>query len=388
MKRLQKVSKVGIVCMPDISSGGGGFPKVVRDLIFTLDYLGIEVYLLSPFGLDIEKITKFYGKFKIKKIYSCSKFKRFFCKEDTLARKVIKKEFKKMAKEVDLIIDMDGRILHKYLPKNPPRYIVWRVSPVRSDLDKFPNLHRSYKRKIKDNIKAVINLKKERLNDKYDIYPVDNYTRNELEKYWKIRLKENLYPGVETDKFFYDKKLKKNLIIVFGRIAKNKMVDDSIKIFYNGTKKFSNYELIIMGGSTPDSEDYINYLNQLIKGFEISKRVRIIKNPTFEELREILSQAKVLIDSQQGESITLTSVEAMASGVIVLTSKDCGTWDEVVEKGKWGVGFDDVEDGGRKLEEILEKLEKEKINPKKFMKRAEFFSRENFIKRIKQIINT
>lgn len=376
--------------MPDISTGGG-FQKVTRDLIAALNLLGKEVYLLSPFRLDIKKITDFYGPIRVQKSYSCNEFKRFFCKDDILARKIIKKEFQKMAKNVDLIIDMEGRILHNYLPKNSnkPKYIVWRVSPARADFEKFPNLPRSYGRKIKDMIKKIINIQKHTLSRNHKIYTVDNYTEDELIKYWGLEPeKHHLYPEVNTDEFFYDKKRKKNQIVVSGRIIMCKRLDDSVKIFAKGTKNYPDYELVIIGGATKDSKDYINYLKKIAKNLGVGEKVKIIENPPFEELKKVLIESKVLIDSEQGESTTITAIEALASGVIVLASThDCGTWWEMLESGKWGFGFENIEEGGNKLDMILEKLEKGTLNPKKFTKRPEFYSHKNFVRRVKKILS-
>ena len=147
------IKKVGIVAMPDISTGGG-FPKVVRDLIVGLNELGKKVYFLSPFKLDLDKIAKFYGPIKVTKEYNnypIQGIRLKFYRENIIARKLIKKRFQKLIKEVDLVIDMDGKVLHNYIPQGyGDKYIIWRVSPAKSDLDKFSNLHRSTKRKIKD----------------------------------------------------------------------------------------------------------------------------------------------------------------------------------------------------------------------------------------------
>ena len=92
------------------------------------------------------------------------------------------------------------------------------------------------------------------------------------------------------------------------------MIEDSIRIFARGTKNYPDYNLIIMGGLTPDSESYIKYLNQVIKEENISSKVRIIGNPSFEELKKELLNSKVLIESQRDISLTMTSIEALAAG--------------------------------------------------------------------------
>ena len=385
-----KIEKVGVVATSNISMGGG-YPKVIRDLINALTILGKKVYLATPFEVDFDKIEKFYGAIKVEKVFNLSKFKIVFCKEVSITRRLIKKEFQKMVQEVDMIIDMDGGVLHNYLPANfnNKRYVIWRGSPACSDLEKFNDLPKSFERKVKDLLQKIFNLKRNLPSKKHKIYALDNYTENELKKYWGLKSeKHHLYPEVAIENFFYDKKRKKNLILISGRIASNKRLDDSIKIFCFGTKKFPDYELVIIGGTVHDSKHYINYLKKLAERLGISEKVRVIPNPSYEKLREVLLDAKVLLDAQQGESTTITAIEALASGAIVLAStRDCGTWWEMLESGKWGFGFDNVEEGGRKLENILENLEKGNLNPEKFMKRTKFYSHENFVKRIKKILD-
>ena len=62
-----KHKKIGLVVMGNISVGGG-YPRVIYDLISVLNEMGKEVYLLTPFKLDFEKINQLYGPIKLKKI--------------------------------------------------------------------------------------------------------------------------------------------------------------------------------------------------------------------------------------------------------------------------------------------------------------------------------
>ena len=224
-------NKIGIIAMPDISTGGG-FPKVVRDLINGLNELGKKVYFLSPFKLDKEKIAKFYGPINVAKEYNQTGLRLKLSRENILARKLIKKQFRKLIKEVDLVIDTDGKVLHNYIPRGlESKYIIWRISPAKTDLDKFSNLHRSPKRKIKDLIIKIMDFPKHKPSKNHKIYTLDNYTEIELMKYWNLTPEEtHLYPEVDTTKLKYDKDRKKNQIVIAGRIIMCKRLDDSIKI--------------------------------------------------------------------------------------------------------------------------------------------------------------
>jgi len=385
------MKKIGIVAMSNISQAGG-YPRAVRDLINALTKLGKQVYLTTPFKLNYKKIEKYYGQIHLEKVYNLNKFRTMLCKEEKiLSRKLIIKEFRKMAKEVDIIIDIDRGVLHKYLPKDfdKSKYIIWRLSPACLDFEKFPNLPRSPKRKIKDFIKKILTIKKTAHSKKYKIYPLDEWTRNELIQYYNFKPEEFcLYPEIQTDKILFKPKKKKNKIVVLGRIAQNKFIDDAVKVFALGTKKHPEYELIILGGATKDSEYYIKKLRSIAKKFKVDKKVKIIKNPPFKKLKEVLEESKILINAQRGDSVNLTTVEAIAAGCVILATKnDSGTWLGTLEKGKHGFGFSNNKEGGEQLNIILDKLKTRKLNVKKLSKRAEFYSEKKFIERVKEILD-
>ncbi len=382
---MKKIKKVGIVTMPKISVGGG-FARVVRDLIASLNDMGKEVILLSPFKIDLEKISFLYGPVIINKIYYPNRLKSFFSHEETLGRKLLKRDFKKMAKEVDFIIDLDGGILHNYLPKNfdKSRYVIWRVSGLNRAAVKAQNL-KNWKITIKNLLEDSL-FRKRDFPKKIKMYAVDEWTKRDILKQWHVKPQKNcLYPEIKIKELNpYTKK--ENLIVILGRIARNKSIHDSIKIFSLGTKNFPEYNLVIAGGATPDSEEYIKFLKKIIKNFGIENRVKIIKDPSFEDIKIILQKSKVIIDAQKEVSLTMTSIEAMAAGNIVLGYKNSGGYTDILDNGKYGYGFLEVEEGGKKLHEILTNLKNKNINNKSSIRRAKEFGEDKFIKTLKNIL--
>ena len=256
---MKEIKKVGIVAMPIISTGGG-FQRVARDLIAALNSKNIEVSLLTPFRVDLKKIAELYGAIKIEKFYYPNKIISNLCREDILGRKLLKKQFRKMASEVDFIIDLDGGVLHRYLPKefNKNNYIVWRLSCINPDthkLQKFTN----WKMMVKKIAKKIIFSHKDRPAN-VKIYPLDEWTKREIIEFWKVKPQDMcMYPEIKVEEF-EPKKNRKKQIVVLGRIAPNKSIDESLEIFYRATKTRPEYNLIILGGATPDSETYIKKL--------------------------------------------------------------------------------------------------------------------------------
>src|SRR3989344_7410963 len=291
---MKKIKKVGIVAMPIISTGGG-FQRVARDLIAALNSKNIEVSLLTPFRVDLKKIAELYGAIKIEKFYYPNKIISNLCREDILGRKLLKKQFRKMASEVDFIIDLDGGVLHRYLPKDfkKDNYVVWRLSCINPDthkLQKFTN----WKMMVKKIAKKIIFSHKDRTeNDK--IYPLDEWTKREIIEFWKVKPQEMcMYPEIKV-KEFRTKKNKKNQIITYGRIARNKAIEDSINIFAHGTLKYPDYKLVIVGGLTPKNLSYVDSLKNYAKSLGVEKRVEFVPNPSFDRIKEITSESKGLL---------------------------------------------------------------------------------------------
>ncbi len=380
--------KVGVIAMFNLNSGGGA-PRVTIDLINSLKDIGKDVYLFTPFELDYEKIKGFYGEIKIDKVYNLGKFKKFFARGRAMPRKLMKRKFLQMTREVDFIIDIDGGILEKYLPEDfdKSRYIIWRISSVRPESERVWIKH-GIKRNIKETVQNFLGDKECRPSLDYKIFPIDKWTAKELKDYWNLDSEKIcLYPEIKVDELAFKKNIdKKNQIVIFGRIAPNKRVEESIKIFAYGTKNFPDYKLLIIGGETADSENYIKELKKIIQELKISERVQIVKNPPFEELKKVLQESKVIIDSQKEINLTMTSIEAMAAGNVVLGYKNSGGYLDILDNGKYGYGFLTAEEGGKELDLILKKLENGKINLKASIKRAQDFGKERFIKTIKIIL--
>ncbi|MBI2043102.1 glycosyltransferase [Candidatus Pacearchaeota archaeon] len=380
--------KIGIIAMFNLNSGGGA-PRVTVDLVNSLNEIGRKVFLLTPFELDYGKIKDFYGDIKIAKVYTLEKWKGFFARGRAMPRNLLIKKFQEMAKEVDFIIDIDGGIFENYLPESFDnlKYIIWRISCVKPGLER-PWIKYNFKRKIKEKILNFLGDIDCKPSNNHKIYPVDKWTAKELKEYWNIDSeKVFLYPEIKVDELLSrEKVVKKNQIVVFGRIDPNKSIETSIEIFALGTKNFLEYKLIIMGGKTADTEEYLKVLNELITNFKISDRIEIIKNPPFEELKKILQESKIIIDSQKEINLTMTSIEAMAAGNVVLGYKNSGGFIDILDNGKFGYGFLTEKEGGEKLKEIIEKMNKGEININASIKRARSFGKNRFIKTLKEII--
>ena len=374
--------KIGVVVMFKMNHGGGA-PRVVVDLIKTIHALGHAVHFLSPWKMDQDKIAQLFEPIQVEGEYNLGMVKSRWCVEPNFSRKLMKKEFKQMAEKVDLIIDIDGGIVHNYLPKDK-KYIIWRISGIEGEKTEWEK--RNIKRNIKNAIKNVLSSNKNTLSKHYKIYAVDEWTKKNLMERWGLTAEKIiLYPEIKTAQIIFNPKIKKNQAIILGRISPHKRVDESLRIFA-GAAQENNYNLIIIGGATAESPDYIQYLKTIAEQEKIINRVKFILDPSFDILKKTVEESKILIESQRDISLTMTSIECLAAGVVVLVHKNGGTFKEVLEGGKYGVGFVTIPDAAEKLKKIVKGLENKKVNPALLPKRAAFFSTEKFKERLKHIL--
>ena len=373
--------KIGLVVMFRIE--GGGAPNVLVNAIRSLNRMGKKVYLLTPFEVDFNSIEENFGKIEIEKIYYPENWKRSFCQGNFLPRRFMKKEFLEMIDEVDLIIDIDGGIMHEHLPESfdHSKYIVWRFSCVHVHLDQ----NWGWDRKAKEYTKIALGSRRCIPSKNHKIYASDKWTVNEL-KYWNLNAEDMcLYPKVQVEEFIDQGIKKKKQIAVFGRITPNKQVEDSIKIFAAGSKNHKDYNLVIFGASTGDTGDYILRLRKLVHELGVSDRVSIIPSPSFQQLKRLLLESKILIDSQGKVSNTLTSIEALAAGNIVIVNKDSGCYTEVLENGRLGFGFDNIAEGSVVLEDVLNRIDE--IDVSRSIDRSKDFSGSNFDIRLRRVVD-
>jgi glycosyltransferase involved in cell wall biosynthesis len=242
----------------------------------------------------------------------------------------------------------------------------------------------SFKRKFTEKVKTVLGARTLTIPSKdHKMYAVDEWTGREMGKYYQLGVEDiYLYPVIRVDDFFIVEKKKK--IAIFGRISPHKLIEDSIKIFAEGTKNNKDYGLVIFGAATADTSDYLNKLHKLIDSLELSDRVSIVQNPLFEDLKKILSETKIVIDSQREVSNTLTVIEAMAAGNIIIIHKNSGGYKEVLRNGSLGWGFESVEEGANALSGVLSRINEIKVDDS--VERSKDFSEDKFISRLNEIL--
>lgn len=193
-----------------------------------------------------------------------------------------------------------------------------------------------------------------------------------------------VYPPVNLEKFKthgvsnnFEKK--ENLVVTVGRIERAK----NLHIIPMLASKLPHFKFVIMGSLV--QKDYLSYLIRLIDELQVTDRVEIIPGVDEDTLIRMLAKARYYLHTTPYEHFGMAVVEAMAMGAIPIVHTRSGAWIDILAMGKFGYGY-------QKLEDIVRVLNESPKNPfeyelcRKVMIRARLFSYDMFKSRIKFIV--
>jgi glycosyltransferase involved in cell wall biosynthesis len=158
-----------------------------------------------------------------------------------------------------------------------------------------------------------------------------------------------LYPPVNTNDYEALSE-KENLVISVGAIQPNKRFEDIIRA--TGTIGL-DCRLIIVGYYQQGW--YYQELQRLIDKTGLRNRVRIIPNADKEQLRNILSKAKIIVHASRFEPFGISVVEGMASGCVPIVNNGptSGPWSDILDRGEFGLGFGTIKELAENIERVL-----------------------------------
>lgn len=225
---------------------------------------------------------------------------------------------------------------------------------------------------------------------KYDaVYCNSQYTKKWLKRKWNVNA-EVIYPPIDIPRTMTSQK-KKNIILSTGRLTPDKNYEFTIscfkEIYDSGIK---DYEFWVYG-SEP-SPEYLKRLNQLARGYPI----KIIINPTAQELEEAYSKAKIFIQAKGLginekkypallEHFGMTPVEAMAHGAVPIVLNK-GGYKESVENAKSGFLFNTKQEAVEKIKLLVNNQKLWKKLSKNAIAGAKKFSLERLHKELDRVM--
>ncbi len=177
--------------------------------------------------------------------------------------------------------------------------------------------------------------------------------------------------GVDLKKFYYDKKMKKNIVLFPARILLHKGILEFLKAANIISNKYKNWEFLIAGASQYNSPISIN--SEKIKEIINSKNIRCIgyKN----NIHELMNTAKIVCLPSYREGMPKSLNEAAASGCAIITTDVPGCREAVIDNYN---GYLCEIKNHKIIAEKLEKLLQKKDLLEKFSENSRKFAEENF----------
>jgi len=195
-----------------------------------------------------------------------------------------------------------------------------------------------------------------------------------------------VYPPVDIENFYFSKK--HNLIASVGRFSPFKRFEVLIKSLVN----IDEGKCIIMGSvarnAIRESVMYVRKLRKMINELKLQDRMRLLVNCPFDILRDMLSKAKFYVNCTLFEPFGISVVEGMASGCVPVVHRSGGAYADIIDHDKYGFSFKDENELADKITLLLENDDLCTKYREEAIKRSEFFSRENFKKRILNIMES
>lgn len=200
--------------------------------------------------------------------------------------------------------------------------------------------------------RTTLNLiKRSRMYELYDganFYVNSKYTMeisNKLFPLLNIRpnIMKVIYIPVNYEKNTGQLTKNKKLVITIGRIHSDK----NFELLFKVADKLKDYRFIIAGALNSGNETYYDYLIKNRPG-----NVEIKINITEGDKVELLKKAAIYIHLNSKENYGISVVEAMSYGLVPVVPKSGGPWEDLIAHGKYGYGFNNVDEAVEKIKNV------------------------------------
>jgi glycosyltransferase involved in cell wall biosynthesis len=400
------------IVIVNLFNGAGGGVRITLHIANILAERGYKVRLVALSGLPIDTLDRIHGtnlaKYLWKNLYV--KYLLDYQQSKYLLRfhLYIYHRYIKMLKEViatydpDIIVLFDDILpidwdsvkarvlLYSHFPY-VARLLYNIYDEIDSDYTKPFNIlkERVFRSSMLHRYFFVGNIK----DLKKDIEVIANSTITSIfiKRVWDVDSKI-LFPFVAIPQSILLKKplpinLRSNTIVSLGVITPGKRYGELIDAFSKVRQKLKNTKLIIIGSLVDKS--YYRYLLRKIKSLGLEENVFIFTDVDEEKKWKILLRAKMYVHMKRFEPFGIAVAEAMYAGAIPIVYKGYtnGPWIDILDKGKYGMGF-------RTIEELVEAiysvttLDKNQLGElqEKIFEKAHNFSLEVFKEKFIQLV--
>ncbi|MDA8054571.1 MAG: glycosyltransferase [Thermoplasmatales archaeon] len=166
---------------------------------------------------------------------------------------------------------------------------------------------------------------------------------------------------------------KKRQVVVLGRISATKSLEAAVKV-----SNESGIKMIIGGYLNRGDERFLERLRK-----SAQKNVTIRVNITEEEKKSLLMESSTILSLNRKENFGISVVEGMDFGCIPIVARSGGPWTDIVEEGKYGMGFSIYEEIPKLVERSFnfDQERRERISDS-----VERFSFDKFRERLRKIV--
>ncbi len=173
---------------------------------------------------------------------------------------------------------------------------------------------------------------------------------------------------------------REDMVVSIGRFTLEKRHEVVVEI----ASRLPEYEFHI-AGSTPTraSVEYYNRIRGMVEERGL-RNVHLHPNIPQRRLEELLLKAKVYLHAMPNEHFGIAVVEGMNAGLVPVVYKSGGPWFDIVERGRYGLGYSSVEEAVEKIRYAIRNYER---LHRLAYRRSLAFSKERFKERIVRIVD-
>jgi glycosyltransferase involved in cell wall biosynthesis len=211
----------------------------------------------------------------------------------------------------------------------------------------YNTMLRIYSRPLELVTRTLISLFKS-ISYKPVIFTNSRFSASIIERFLNVKAIV-LHPPVNIEKYLPLSKYidRENIVVTISRIEPMKNLDIVIDI----AKEVKEAKFLILGSI--QSSSYYTHLMRKIRMLNLEDRIKILVNVSEELKMEILKKAKIYLHPTKYEHFGIAIVEAMAAGLLPIVHKSGGPWIDIVDRGKYGIGFRTVEEFAEAIEYIM-----------------------------------
>jgi len=190
-----------------------------------------------------------------------------------------------------------------------------------------------------------------------------------------------LHPPVEIEDFLKSSLInnREDAVILCGRFSPEKNYELALEI----ANELPEIDFRIIGASSGKiSEGYYRKLVKLVEEKGL-KNVNFFKDAPRKLQLELYSRSKVFLHTMVGEHFGIAVVEGMAAGLVPVVHKSGGPWNDILMRGKYGLGYSSVTEAAEAIEKAIREYQKFRTIA---LERARMFSKDEFKSRFRKIV--